>query len=68
VTATVEVDPLVCEAFGRCVATAPAIFVLDEEEVLHIQRPHPTGEDLTRARVAVRTCPKLALTLTEDAE
>jgi ferredoxin len=61
------VDPLVCEAFGRCVATAPAIFELDDDEVLHIRSPHPAGTELDRARVAVRLCPKLALTLTETA-
>lgn len=62
---TLSVDSDVCEAFARCVATAPAMFDLDEDEVLHIRQPHPTGAELDRARVAVRLCPKQALTLAE---
>jgi ferredoxin len=58
---TVHVDPDVCEAFGRCVATAPDVFELDDDEALHIHQP--TDDKLPRVRVAVRLCPKLALTL-----
>ena len=60
---TVEVDPDVCEAYGRCVATVPDVFALDDEDVLHISQPEP--DQLERVRVAVRLCPKLALTLHE---
>ncbi len=57
----VSVDAEVCEAYGRCVATVPAVFALDDEDVLHIQQP---PEDLVpKVRVAVSLCPKLALTL-----
>jgi ferredoxin len=61
---TVSVDPDVCEAFGRCVATVPAVFSLDDDEMLHIHQP--TEDQLPKVRVAVRLCPKLALTLNDD--
>ena len=61
---TVSVDPDVCEAYGRCVATVPTVFSLDEDEVLHIRQPH--DHELPKVRVAVRLCPKLALTLDEQ--
>ncbi len=60
---TVEVDREVCEAYGRCVATAPDVFALDDDEVLHVQAP--TDDQLDRVRLAVKLCPKLALTLND---
>lgn len=62
----VVVDRAVCEAHGRCVDIAPDVFDLDEEEVLQIRRPHPPEADLVRMRLAVRSCPKLALRLIDD--
>jgi ferredoxin len=62
----VSVDPEVCEAHARCVGIAPDVFELDDEDVLHIRRPHPSAAELDRVRFAVRSCPKLALTLIED--
>ena len=58
---TVNAD--VCEAHGRCMDLAPDIFELDDDEVLHIHRPHPNPDELALARQAVRSCPKAALTL-----
>jgi ferredoxin len=60
---TVEVDREVCEAYGRCVATAPAVFALDDDELLRIRQPH--DDELDRVRLAVKLCPKLALTLND---
>ena len=59
-----RVNPDVCEAHGRCEDLAPDIFELDDDELLHIKRPHPGPDDLARARQAVRSCPKAALSLT----
>jgi ferredoxin len=59
----VLVDPVLCEANGRCVDVAPAVFELVEigdDEVLEI---HESGEgaepDLLRR--AVNSCPRNAL-------
>jgi ferredoxin len=53
-----------CEAHARCVDIAPDIFELDDDDVLHIHKPRPGPDDEIRARRAVRSCPKTALSLT----
>ncbi len=60
--AGVEVDPLLCEANGRCVLVAPEMFHLDDEEILHISVP-PEGVDPARVERAVAACPLSALSL-----
>jgi ferredoxin len=62
----VRVDPLVCEANGVCVDLVPEVFDLDDDDELHITRPHPPADLADRVRQAVRSCPKTALTLDED--
>jgi ferredoxin len=61
----VQVDPLVCEANGVCVGLVPEVFDLDDDDELHITRPVPP-ELAGRVRHAVRSCPKAALSLTDD--
>ncbi|HET9104208.1 MAG TPA: ferredoxin [Solirubrobacteraceae bacterium] len=53
---TVDVD--VCEAHGECVAAAPEIFDLgDDDDVVTILQPEP-GEDLREeALAAQKSCP-----------
>ena len=62
----VRVDSLVCEANGVCVGLVPDVFDLDDEDELHITQPSPSAELADRVRHAVRSCPKAALSLTED--
>jgi ferredoxin len=62
----VQVDPLVCEANGVCVGLVPEVFDLDDDDELHITQPSPPPELADRVRHAVRSCPKAALSLTED--
>lgn len=61
----VRVDPLMCEANGRCVTVAPEMFSLDDDEVLHIS-PAPEGMDPDRIERAVAACPLSALTVSGD--
>jgi ferredoxin len=58
----VQVDRNLCEANGRCVAVAPEVFVLDDDEILHITVP-PEGIDPDRLARAVDSCPLTALSL-----
>ena len=60
----VRVDPLLCEANGRCVAVAPEVFSLDDDEILQIAVP-AEGVDATRIERAVAACPLSALSLHE---
>jgi len=62
----VQVDPLVCEANGVCVGLVPEVFDLDDDDELHITQPAPPPELADRVRHAVRSCPKAALSLTDD--
>ncbi|GAA4240462.1 ferredoxin [Actinomadura meridiana] len=61
----VRVDPMVCEANAVCVGLAPDVFDLDDDDQLRILTPDVPPEQWDRVRHAVRSCPKLALTLEE---
>lgn len=61
----VVVDPQVCEANGVCVMTIGEVFELDDEDELHILLPHPPAEYEERVRLAVKSCPKAALSIRE---
>jgi ferredoxin len=59
----VRVDRLACEANGVCAGLVPEVFELDDEDVLHITRADVPPELADGVRHAVRSCPKLALSL-----
>jgi ferredoxin len=47
-------------------AAAPEVFELDEDDELHVLIENP-GEDLReKVEMAVRTCPKQAISIRED--
>lgn len=62
----VQVDRDVCEANGVCVALAPQIFELDDEDDLHIRHGEVPRELEAKVREAVKRCPKQALRILED--
>ena len=59
---TVSVDHDVCEASGVCTRMVRDVFELDEDDVLHIRQPDTDDLD-RRVEMAVRRCPKQALSL-----
>ena len=61
----VVVDWDLCESNGLCMAAAPEVFQLQDDDTLLVVQETP-GESL-RAAVAeaVRTCPKQAISLQE---
>jgi ferredoxin len=61
----VTVDPLVCEANAICVGILPQVFDLDDDDNLTILQPEIPAELEAKARQAVRSCPKAALSITE---
>ncbi|GAB3481490.1 ferredoxin [Amycolatopsis cihanbeyliensis] len=61
----VSVDRSLCEANEVCVAVAPEVFELDEDEELRIIQPNPAAEDVERVSQAVASCPKNALLMAE---
>ena len=54
-----------CESNAVCVRTAPDLFVIDENDKMRLLVEQPAGEQLEKARAAVRRCPRRALSLEE---
>jgi ferredoxin len=61
----VEVDRDRCVGSGACEALAPDVFEVDDDGVLIVHRPEPTGDELHDVRDAVQACPTRALSLVE---
>jgi ferredoxin len=57
----VGVDRDLCEANEICIAFAPNVFELDDEEELRIIQPNPPESELEHVSQAVASCPKNAL-------
>jgi len=55
-----------CEANAVCQKNAPGIFKVDESDVLHILVERPSPEQMEKVELAVRRCPRKALSLVED--
>ncbi|KAA9150401.1 ferredoxin [Amycolatopsis acidicola] len=62
----VVLDAGQCEANGLCVAAAPRVFELDDEDELTVLDEHPPREEWEAVRAAVASCPKLALSFVEE--
>jgi ferredoxin len=60
----IEVDRNLCEANGLCVAAAPEVFELDNDEELVIREAASDPGQAERIRVAVAGCPRNALRVT----
>lgn len=57
----VSVDRTLCEANEVCVAIAPEVFELDDDEELRVIQPSPPTSEVERVSQAVASCPKNAL-------
>ena len=62
----VIVDPDLCEANALCVAEAPDVFDLSDDEVVDIVPPEPPPGMETAVADAVTACPKQALRMITD--
>jgi len=59
----VEVDLGLCEANAVCMGVAPEVFLLDEQDYLHILNDHVTQENEAQIREAARQCPRQAIAI-----
>ena len=59
----VEVDFGLCEANAVCMGVAPEVFLLDEQDYLHILNDHVTQENEAQIREAARQCPRQAISI-----
>jgi ferredoxin len=57
-----------CDSNGLCVLAAPEIFELDDAEMLHVRDERPAAEMWPAVEEAARACPKIAISLRDDAE
>ena len=57
------VDYDLCEANAVCMAEAPEVFKVDEEDNLHVLDESPADALRTKVEAAVRLCPRQALSL-----
>jgi ferredoxin len=62
----VIVDHDLCEANALCVAAAPGVFDLIDDDVLDILLPEPPPEMEAAVTEAVIACPKQALRIVGD--
>jgi ferredoxin len=62
----VEVDFGLCESNGVCVGIIPEVFLLDDEDYLHILKDEVTPDNEAEIREAVRQCPRQAISIAED--
>jgi ferredoxin len=52
-----------CDSNGRCVAAAPEVFELDDDDDLHVLQENPPEDLRVRVVEAERACPKDAITV-----
>ncbi|HEY6458543.1 MAG TPA: ferredoxin [Polyangiaceae bacterium] len=62
----IVVDRDLCESNAVCVRTAPDMFVIDDDDRMHLLVERPAPEQIENARAAVRRCPRRALSLAEE--
>jgi ferredoxin len=61
----VIVDFDLCESNGLCMAAAPEVFDLRDDDVLYVLQDEPPDELASAVRTAARTCPKTAITIVD---
>lgn len=61
----VKVDWDLCDSYGVCVAAAPKVFDLNDEDDLVVLRDRPEEDQLAAVRDAAMRCPKRAIRLVE---
>jgi len=59
----VKADFDLCESNAVCVATAPDVFEVDDDDYLQILTEDVTEENQARVEQAVAACPKAALSI-----
>lgn len=60
---TIEVDQDRCIGAGQCAITAPEVFDQDDDGIVKLLDPAPSGPQLALSREAVELCPAAAISL-----
>ncbi len=59
----IVVDFDLCESNALCMGIAPEVFEVREDDLLYVLDEHPAEELRERILMAVRTCPKNAISI-----
>jgi ferredoxin len=59
----VVVDFDLCESNALCMGIAPEVFEVREDDLLYVLDEHPAEELREKILMAVRTCPKNAISI-----
>jgi ferredoxin len=62
----VVIDEMLCEGNAECMKAAPEIFVVDDDDRARLLIERPPDALRARVEVAVRRCPRQAITLRDD--
>jgi ferredoxin len=62
----VVVDYDMCESNAICMGVAPQVFEVRDDDNLYILDEHPPEELREKVEMAVRMCPKQAISLIDD--
>ncbi len=60
------VDRHLCEGNARCSETAPELFEVRDDDKSYVRMESPSGKLIDKARLAVRLCPRQAISIIED--
>jgi ferredoxin len=61
----VVVDFDLCESNALCMAAAPEVFEVRDDDLLYVLQEEPSEGLRDKVHEAARSCPKLAITVTE---
>ena len=59
----IKVDYDLCESNALCVAAAPDVFEIDDDDFLQLSTEETTPENIEGVKRAVAICPRTALSL-----
>lgn len=62
----VVIDEMLCEGNAECMKAAPEVFVVDDDDQARLLIERPPDALRARVEVAVRRCPRQAITLRDD--
>jgi ferredoxin len=54
-----------CESNALCMAAAPEVFALDDDDQIHVLIEEPNESLREKVELAVRNCPKQAISMQE---
>jgi len=62
----VVIDEMLCEGNAECMKAAPEVFVVDDDDQARLLIERPPDALRARVEIAVRRCPRQAITLRDD--